>query len=142
MACAAGARAPGPVDGTRSVGLAAARGAAHGRDRPVRQGAATVPDALGARRAVWRGPLRAAGADPARPVAPGSGLAVLQPLSGASAADPGPDLAGRRPARACRCAAGLALGAFLPLFAELSLLAAACLHYLNEKPFLLLKDRI
>jgi peptidoglycan/LPS O-acetylase OafA/YrhL len=32
--------------------------------------------------------------------------------------------------------------AFLPLFATCSLLAAACLHYLVEKPFLLLKDRI
>jgi peptidoglycan/LPS O-acetylase OafA/YrhL len=32
--------------------------------------------------------------------------------------------------------------AFLPLFATASLLAALCLHYVVEKPFLLLKDRI
>lgn len=32
--------------------------------------------------------------------------------------------------------------AFLPVFVTTSLLAAACLHYLVEKPFLLLKDRI
>lgn len=32
--------------------------------------------------------------------------------------------------------------AFLPLFATASLTAAACLHYLVEKPFLLLKDRL
>ena len=32
--------------------------------------------------------------------------------------------------------------AFLPVFVMSSLLAAACLHYLVEKPFLLLKDRI
>jgi peptidoglycan/LPS O-acetylase OafA/YrhL len=32
--------------------------------------------------------------------------------------------------------------AFLPVFVTSSLLAAACLHYLVEKPFLLLKDRI
>jgi hypothetical protein len=31
--------------------------------------------------------------------------------------------------------------AFLPLFACSSLLAAALLHYLVEKPFLVLKDR-
>jgi peptidoglycan/LPS O-acetylase OafA/YrhL len=36
----------------------------------------------------------------------------------------------------------LRFAAFLPLFAIASLLAAACLHYLVEKPFLLLKDRI
>jgi peptidoglycan/LPS O-acetylase OafA/YrhL len=36
----------------------------------------------------------------------------------------------------------LRFAAFLPLFAVASLLAAACLHYLVEKPFLLLKDRI
>jgi peptidoglycan/LPS O-acetylase OafA/YrhL len=35
----------------------------------------------------------------------------------------------------------LRFAAFLPLFASASLLAAACLHYLVEKPFLLLKDR-
>jgi peptidoglycan/LPS O-acetylase OafA/YrhL len=36
----------------------------------------------------------------------------------------------------------LRFAAFLPLFATSSLLAAAALHYLVEKPFLLLKDRI
>jgi peptidoglycan/LPS O-acetylase OafA/YrhL len=36
----------------------------------------------------------------------------------------------------------LRFAAFLPLFAVSSLLAAACLHYVVEKPFLLLKDRI
>ena len=36
----------------------------------------------------------------------------------------------------------LRLAAFLPLFATSSLLAAALLHYLIEKPFLLLKDRL
>jgi peptidoglycan/LPS O-acetylase OafA/YrhL len=36
----------------------------------------------------------------------------------------------------------LRFAAFLPLFAMSSLLAAACLHYLVEKPFLLLKDRL
>jgi peptidoglycan/LPS O-acetylase OafA/YrhL len=36
----------------------------------------------------------------------------------------------------------LRFAAFLPLFAASSLLAAASLHYLVEKPFLLLKDRI
>ena len=36
----------------------------------------------------------------------------------------------------------LRFAAFLPLFVTGSLLAAVCLHYLVEKPFLLLKDRI
>jgi peptidoglycan/LPS O-acetylase OafA/YrhL len=36
----------------------------------------------------------------------------------------------------------LRFAAFLPLFAASALLAAACLHYLVEKPFLLLKERI
>jgi peptidoglycan/LPS O-acetylase OafA/YrhL len=36
----------------------------------------------------------------------------------------------------------LRFAAFLPMFATSSLLAAASLHYLVEKPFLLLKDRI
>jgi peptidoglycan/LPS O-acetylase OafA/YrhL len=36
----------------------------------------------------------------------------------------------------------LRLAVFLPLFATSSLFAAALLHYLVEKPFLLLKDRL
>jgi peptidoglycan/LPS O-acetylase OafA/YrhL len=39
-------------------------------------------------------------------------------------------------------ATGIRLAAFVPLFATASLLAAAVLHYVVEKPFLLLKDRL
>jgi hypothetical protein len=112
VALPAGARAPGHLVGARSAGLAAARGAAHGRDRPVRQGGAAVPDrARRGRRAVRGGLLGAADADPA-PLGLGSAPHALR------------------------------FAAFLPLFAASALLAAACLHYLVEKPFLLLKERI